>query len=82
MDVGGTGAGQRFVASRIGTLMRRSLDMSERIYLAMLSRGFDGEIRIMHAFRMRRLDYLWMGISTALLGYVLWLDRLFSRSGI
>ncbi len=33
----------------IGTLLLRSLDRSERIYRAMLSRGFAGEIRTMHA---------------------------------
>jgi len=40
----------RVTGSMAGSLFVQSLEQSERVYLAMLSRGFDGEIRLMPQF--------------------------------
>lgn len=44
--------------SLIGHLLLRSLDRAQRIYSAMLARGFDGEIRALQAARWRLRDVL------------------------
>jgi cobalt/nickel transport system permease protein len=45
----------RVYGSLIGTLLIRSMDRAERVYRAMIARGFDGEIHILRpsAFRFR-----------------------------
>ncbi len=40
----------------IGNLLLRTLDRSQRIHMAMLCRGFDGEIRTLHRYRFTRYD--------------------------
>jgi len=42
----GSGPGFRVYTSMIGHLLLRTLDRAQRLHLAMLSRGFDGEIRL------------------------------------
>ena len=37
-------------------LLLRTMDRAQRIYLAMLCRGFDGEIRIMKPLKFRSLE--------------------------
>lgn len=43
--------------SMIGSLFLRSLDRSERVYGAMASRGYDGEMRTFSTFQMRGSDW-------------------------
>jgi cobalt/nickel transport system permease protein len=47
----------RILGSFIGQLLLRSLNRAERIHNAMVSRGFDGDIRIMKTMKMRPADY-------------------------
>lgn len=47
----------KWVGGRIGFTMVKSLDMSDKVHKAMMSRGFTGEVRIMHNFKMRPRDY-------------------------
>lgn len=49
---------QRWVGGRIGYMLIKSLDMSERVHMAMVSRGFSGDVRIMHDYHLRRRDYV------------------------
>lgn len=49
----------------VGNLFLRSIERSERVYAAMLSRGYDGEIRTMQKFRMQNTD--WMALILVLL---------------
>jgi cobalt/nickel transport system permease protein len=51
---------RNWTASRIGVTFKKSLDMSEDIYNAMLSRGFHGEFRSVGRFRTNFIDYLWL----------------------
>jgi cobalt/nickel transport system permease protein len=54
-------AGERgWVASRIGVIFRKSIEMSNDIYLAMLSRGYRGEIISLERFRTSVIDYVWL----------------------
>jgi len=59
----------RTLGQLIGVLFLRSLERSERVYLAMRSRGFSGQVRVHLSFRVKPWDYCWSGliISVALL---------------
>ena len=46
----------RTVGNMIGTLFIRSYERGERIYAAMVSRGFDGQIRTLDHLNFRKLD--------------------------
>jgi len=48
---------RRMVASTAGVLLSKSIEVSHEVYLAMLSRGFQGEIRLLDDFRMSARDY-------------------------
>ena len=49
---------QKWVGGRIGYTLIRSLNMSEKIHMAMMSRGYNGDVRIMQEFKMRNRDYI------------------------
>jgi cobalt/nickel transport system permease protein len=54
----------RVLGNMIGSLFIRSYERSERIYAAMLSRGFSGEIRSLAQLSWQRHD-TWMGAAWA-----------------
>jgi cobalt/nickel transport system permease protein len=49
---------QKWVGGRIGFTLARSLDMAEKVHGAMVSRGFNGDVKIMEDFAMRPRDYV------------------------
>ncbi len=49
---------QKWVGGRMGYTLIRSLDMSEKVHMAMISRGYNGDIKIMQKFKMESLDYV------------------------
>lgn len=53
-------ADRNWTASRIGVSFKRSVRMSEDIYHAMISRGFQGEFPVSRRFRARARDYAWL----------------------
>jgi cobalt/nickel transport system permease protein len=61
---------QKWVGGRIGYTLIRSLSMSEKVHMAMMSRGFNGEVHIMQEFKMANRDYL-AGIVAISLSVVL-----------
>jgi cobalt/nickel transport system permease protein len=48
---------QKWVAGRIGYVLVKSLDTSDRVHKAMISRGFDGDVKLMHDYAMKKRDY-------------------------
>jgi cobalt/nickel transport system permease protein len=52
----GRGLGFRTYSSMLGHLLLRTLDRAQRLHRAMLSRGFDGEIRLLRPLHLRALD--------------------------
>ena len=52
----GRGVGLKATASLLGNLMLRTLDRAERIYTAMKSRGFNGEVRLRRTLRFTTGD--------------------------
>jgi cobalt ECF transporter T component CbiQ len=56
-----TGHEQRRLATRTaGVLLSKSIDLSYEVYMAMISRGFRGDVRLLADFRMRPRDYVAM----------------------
>jgi cobalt/nickel transport system permease protein len=69
-------AGERgWVASRIGVIFRRSLEMSNDIYLAMISRGYHGEVVTLDRFRFTVADHLWLAAIIALGSLLIAVER-------
>jgi len=48
----------KWVGGRIGYTLIKSVHMSEKVHGAMVSRGFNGDIKIMHRYSVHRRDYL------------------------
>jgi cobalt/nickel transport system permease protein len=83
---GGSGGGSlawraRVTGSMVGSLFLRSYERSERIYEAMLARGFEGTFRHMEARRIRTAE--WGATALVILALVafeaaghVWLPRL------
>jgi len=79
--VGGSVAWRAKVTGQMaGSLFLRSYERSERIYMAMLARGFDGEMRPPRRSAPQRNDVLFAGASLIVLAFVLlWYTVLPSR---
>lgn len=54
---------QRWVASRLALILRKSLNTADEVNMAMASRGFQGRVKTFDNHRMRGGDYLWLGFS-------------------
>jgi len=52
----GRGLGFKIFSSMVGQLLLRTLDRAQRIHLAMLSRGFDGRIRMVRPLSLHLRD--------------------------
>lgn len=50
----------RTYGALLGSLLLRSIERAQRIYQAMVARGFDGRIRVLHADRLRPADLLFL----------------------
>jgi cobalt/nickel transport system permease protein len=53
-------AERNWIASRIGITFQKSMQMSDDVYKAMISRGFHGEFPSINRFHATRADYLWL----------------------
>jgi len=62
---GGMLSEQRWVAGRIGYLLFRTLDTSDKVHKAMISRGFTGEVKVLQRFRATGRDYAALTVSLA-----------------
>lgn len=49
---------QKWVGGRIGYTLIKSLNMSEKVHKAMISRGFNGDIKLLHCYSIKRRDYV------------------------
>ncbi|MCU0821031.1 MAG: cobalt ECF transporter T component CbiQ [Spirochaetes bacterium] len=56
----GRGMGMAVAGSMMGNLLLRTINRARRIHVSMLSRGFDGEIRLMKDLRMDPASLLYM----------------------
>jgi cobalt/nickel transport system permease protein len=57
---------QKWVGGRMGYTLIRSIDLSEKVHMAMLSRGFNGDVKVMQQFKMKNRDYLAVAVAISL----------------
>ena len=72
---GKTKTEQRWIAGQVGTLFKRSMQLSAEIHRAMMARGYQGEVRILSVFRIRKRDYLWTAFCASLSGFLIYFGR-------
>ena len=66
---------RRVAARTAGVLLSKSVELSQEVYLAMMSRGFRGEIRLLADFQMTPLDYAGLAAFLASGVLVVWVGR-------
>jgi cobalt/nickel transport system permease protein len=68
-------SGRAFVAASAGALFGKAHALSEEVYLAMVSRGYTGDVRTLDAPRVRINDVLWGALFVAVAVLLLGFDR-------
>jgi cobalt/nickel transport system permease protein len=66
---------RRFATSCIGALLGKSLQLSSEAHLAMLSRGFRGEVYSLDEFKMRMRDWMALAGFAGLAIVAIWAGR-------
>ncbi|MFZ0815202.1 MAG: cobalt ECF transporter T component CbiQ [Candidatus Sulfotelmatobacter sp.] len=66
---------RKITARTAGVLLSKSVEISHEVYLAMLSRGFRGEVRLLTDFRLRPRDYAGLAGFVATSCLVAWIGR-------
>ncbi len=54
---------QRWVSARLGFMLNKSYNLSNEVYLAMLSRGWNGQARFLDDFHFQRKDAAWVAFT-------------------
>lgn len=66
---------RRLAAASVGVLLGKSFQLSNEVYMAMVSRGFRGEVYTLDDFHMRPRDWLALTICAVLAALGFWLGR-------
>ena len=64
--------GQNVVAWNIANTWNRTTQMSEEVYMAMLSRGYTGEPRLLSKFNATPKDWLWLLSAVVICAFLLY----------
>ena len=67
--------GRRLAAWNLASLWSRSFQLNEMVYDAMRSRGFQGEVVLLHEFRTRARDWAWIVITATIIVFLALLGR-------
>jgi len=71
-----TGPEQRRMTARTaGVLLSKSVELSNDVFLAMQSRGFRGDVKILSEFRMRVWDYFGLTAFLVIAILAVWMGR-------
>jgi cobalt/nickel transport system permease protein len=71
-----SGSERRKMTTRTaGVLLSKSIELSHEVYLAMLSRGYRGEIHLLTDFRLRPRDYMALTAFLMTAGLAMWVGR-------
>jgi energy-coupling factor transporter transmembrane protein EcfT len=68
----GVTSGRRFVAASAGALFGKAHGLSEEVYLAMVSRGYTGHVRMLAQPRTRAYDVVWCAGCATFAVLVVW----------
>jgi cobalt/nickel transport system permease protein len=66
---------RRLASSAAGVLLSKSIHMGTEVHLAMRSRGFRGEVRLLQDFHAQAADWCWLVGFGAIAGASLWWGR-------
>ena len=67
---------RRWLGRALATTMAKSQRLSEDVYLSMLSRGYQGEVRILNELSLKRRDFLWIAFSSVVIAVLFWVSLL------
>jgi len=57
---------QKWVGGRMGYTLIRSIDLSEKVHMAMTSRGYNGDVKTLQQFKMQHRDYIAIAAALSL----------------
>ena len=60
-----------WIASRIGVLVGKSYNLSNDVHLAMISRGWSGNPKLIGNFSIHLIDFIWIGFTLGIV--ILWI---------
>jgi cobalt/nickel transport system permease protein len=66
---------RRFAASSVGVLLAKSVGLGNEVYLAMVSRGFQGEAYTLDEFEIRGRDWTALIVFVVISGLAIWFGR-------
>jgi len=66
---------RRFAASSVGVLLAKTVGLGNEVYLAMVSRGFQGEAHILDEFEIRGRDWTALIVFAAIGGLAIWFGQ-------
>jgi cobalt/nickel transport system permease protein len=66
---------RRMTTRTAGVLLSKSVELSNDVFLAMQSRGFRGDAKVLSEFRMRSLDYSGLGAFLLAGAVAIWMGR-------
>jgi cobalt/nickel transport system permease protein len=61
-----------WLSGALGTTLARTQHLSEEVYLAMISRGYSGEVRLIGDLQFKSRDYLWLALSLGAAVLLFW----------
>ncbi len=67
------GQNRRWLAGTLSTLLGKSYHLSQGVYLAMLSRGFRGDVQVMDNLHLQKRDWLWGTLLFSLALLAIWM---------
>jgi cobalt ECF transporter T component CbiQ len=76
---GGTGSGRMFVAASAGALFAKASALSDEVHLAMISRGYTGDVRTLGQRRVHAADLVWGLLAAAVALATVGADRALGR---
>ncbi|MGI9135068.1 MAG: CbiQ family ECF transporter T component, partial [Rhodoferax sp.] len=65
---------RQVLTNSLGVLLGKSFQLSTEVHLAMVSRGWRGEVHLLHEFRLRRRDRLALALVLAVPLGIVWLQ--------
>lgn len=65
----------RMIAAAVGVLLAKAFHLSSEVHLAMISRGYRGELHLLDDFRTRPRDYLALSLALAAPILIAWQQR-------
>ena len=66
---------RRLAASSVGVLLNKTFQLSGEVHIAMLARGFRGELRLLEDPRLKGFGWLQLLALLALASSIVWLGR-------